>query len=171
MHHIILIITHVPNFHYAFILPQSNLWHNMNPFYLHLAFLSWDDRYPPVYSKITVIILYWPAKTLCRHWMQSKWPARSNWWSGQMARVKGLWYTLSVLVTMFLLTQSQTLCKWMLHLINHKILHELFSTPNNIKWQLFYISKLLLRENTVILSFWKKFKSNIYHSYKAKFKN
>ena len=35
-----MIITHVPKFHYVFILPQSNLWDGMNQFYLHLAFLS-----------------------------------------------------------------------------------------------------------------------------------
>ena len=35
-----------PNFHHVFILPQPNLWQNMNLFYLHLAFLSKDDRCP-----------------------------------------------------------------------------------------------------------------------------
>ena len=42
LRHIVMIITHVPNFHYVFILCQSILFHDMNLFYLHLPFLSWD---------------------------------------------------------------------------------------------------------------------------------
>ena len=42
--HLIMIITCVPNFQHVFVLPHSNLWLDMNVLYLHLAFLSGDDR-------------------------------------------------------------------------------------------------------------------------------
>ena len=47
----IMIITCVPNIPYVSILPQSNLGHNINPFYLRLAFLSRDDRCPLSYVR------------------------------------------------------------------------------------------------------------------------
>ena len=46
LRHLIMIIPCVPNFHHVFILPHSNLWQDMNLFYLHLVFLFRDDRCP-----------------------------------------------------------------------------------------------------------------------------
>ena len=57
LRHLIMIITRVPSFHHVFILPQSNLWQDMNLFHLHLAFLSRDDWFPLSCSLVHVLDL------------------------------------------------------------------------------------------------------------------